>query len=278
MFDRIHPWTRDPGARHALTRELRAWRPDAALVLPPSFSSAWWARSWGAPTRVGYRAEGRRLLLTHALPRPERGDRHLSEEYLELAAGLGATRAEFAPLRVPETARLAARELRARLGIAERHALLAPGALYGPAKRWPAERFAAVGRVLVEQGLAVLVCGVAAEREECEQVARAIGPRGFALAGATDLAALAGLCAEARVAVCNDSGLAHLSAATGAPTLVVFGSTSSAWTAPLGPRVRVVQHAPVCAPCFQRTCRIGYRCLAAVTADEVVSACRMLAA
>jgi heptosyltransferase-2 len=78
--------------------------------------------------------------------------------------------------------------------------------------------------------------------------------------------------------VSNDSGLAHLAAATGAPTVVLFGSTSSAWTAPLGPQVRVVQHAPVCAPCFQRTCRIGTVCFAAIAVDEVAAACAAWAA
>src|SRR5207249_196174 len=111
----------------------------------------------------------------------------------------------------------------------------------------------------------------------CEQVAAGVGARGFALAGATDLATQAALCAGARLVVCNDSGLAHLAAAVGVPTLAVFGSTSSAWTAPRGPRVRILQHAPACSPCFQRTCRIGYRCLEAVEVGEVIAACDALA-
>ena len=84
--------------------------------------------------------------------------------------------------------------------------------------------------------------------------------------------------AVAAVAVCNDSGLAHLAAAVGAPTVAIFGSTSSAWTAPLGPRVRIVQRAPVCSPCFQRTCRVGTRCLTAIAVADVERACREVAA
>jgi len=278
VFDRLHAWPAGRGACEALARELRAWRPDAALVLPPSFSSAWWALRCHAPARIGYRGEARDALLTRGLRRPPRGDRHLAEEYLELAAMLGARRVPEVPLPVPEPAREAASALRARHGIPETYAVLGPGAAYGPAKRWAPERFAAVGRALAARGLAVLACGADAERAECVGVAEAIGARGVSLAGATELTTLAALCAAARIAVCNDSGLAHLSAATGTATLVVFGSTSSAWTAPLGARVRVVQHAPVCSPCFQRTCRIGYRCLAAVSAAEVIAACEALAA
>jgi heptosyltransferase II len=122
------------------------------------------------------------------------------------------------------------------------------------------------------------VVGTAAERAVCEVVAADIGAGAVSLAGTTDLERLVELAAGAGVAVCNDSGLAHVCAAVGAPTVVVFGSTSSAWTAPLGPRVRVVQRAPVCAPCFRADCRIGYACLEAVTAREVLAACEELLA
>jgi len=119
----------------------------------------------------------------------------------------------------------------------------------------------------------VLVCGAPGEEPTCEEVAGAIGAAAISLAGVTSLAVQAALLADAVVAVCNDSGLAHLAGAVGAPTVVVFGSTSSAWTAPLGARVRVVQRAPVCSPCFQRTCAIGTRCLADVRARDVLAAC-----
>jgi heptosyltransferase-2 len=124
----------------------------------------------------------------------------------------------------------------------------------------------------------VLVCGTAAERETCDAVVRAAGAGARSIAGGTTLAELAGLCALARVALCNDSGLAHLTAALGVPTIAVFGSTSSAWTAPLGPAVRIVQRPPVCSPCFRRECRIGYVCLESVDERRVWNACRELLA
>jgi lipopolysaccharide heptosyltransferase II len=276
------PWSRSAAARRASVARLRASRFDLALVLPPSFSSAWWAWRTGARARVGFATDARAPLLTHAVPRPERGDLHLSEEYLELAHAIGAVGAELpsGPILAPADAgRAAARDRLAAWTLAgSPYAVLGPGAIYGPAKRWPAERFAAVGSELVARGLGCLVCGTAAEREVCAQVAESIGPGARSLAGQTPLSELAALCAGAAVAVCNDSGLAHLAAAVGAPTVVVFGSTSSAWTAPLGPRVRVVQRAPVCSPCFQRTCRVGYRCLQDVHRDDVLRACAAVGA
>lgn len=278
LADALEPWPADRAARRALVARARAWQPTHALALPPSFSSAWFLHRTGAAVRIGYAHEGRSPLLTHAARRPARGELHLSREYLALGARLGATEGAVPPLEPDAGARsLAAARLRAH-GVAGPYAVLGPGAAYGPAKRWGAERFGALGRRLADAGLSVLVCGTRAERPECEAAARAAGQRAFVLAGETSLVEQAALCAAAVVTVCNDSGLAHLAAATGAATLAVFGSTSSAWTAPLGPRVRVVQRPPVCAPCFRRTCRIGYLCLAAVEVEMVHEACMALAA
>ena len=282
VADQRRVWTREPAERAGLLRELVGRRPDVALVLPPSFSSALFVWRAGARVRVGFRGEWRAFLLTRALPRPPRGDLHVSREYLTLGAVVApAVVAALPPpaLRPPRQGVERAAAVMARAGVARAPlALLGPGALYGPAKRWEAERFAAVGHALAVRGYRVLVCGTAAEREVCEAVAAGVGGGALSLAGETDLATQAGLCAAASLALCNDSGLAHLAAATGAPTVAVFGSTSSAWSAPLGPRVRIVQRAPVCAPCFQRACRIGYRCLAAVGTDAVLGACLEVAA
>ena len=167
--------------------------------------------------------------------------------------------------------------LRARLDLEERRfAILGPGAIYGPAKRWPADRFAGLARRLQAGGTSVLVCGTRDEVPVCDAVAGASGAR--SLAGATTLPELAGLCAAAALAVCNDSGLAHLSAALAAPTVAVFGSTSSAWTAPLGETVRIVQRPPFCSPCFRPGCRIGTVCLTALSELRVWHACEVLLA
>ena len=287
VVDELHPWPRERRERDALLRVLRAAPADVALVLPPSFSSALFAWRAAARERVGYRHEWRAPLLTRALRRPARGDRHLSREYLDLGAALDPTLGEAArrpataapPLALPPGAASRAAEALARAGDGPpRLAILGPGARYGPAKRWGVSRFAATGSALAARGFRVLACGAASERAECEAVAAAAGPGVTSLAGATDLATQAALCARAAVVLCNDSGLAHLAAAVGAPTVAIFGSTSSAWTAPLGARVRVIQRAPVCAPCFQRTCRIGYRCLEAVEVGAVLGACLEAAA
>jgi ADP-heptose:LPS heptosyltransferase len=100
-----------------------------------------------------------------------------------------------------------------------------PGAAF-PARRWPAERFAAVARWAAEQGWPVVVTGSAAEKELAEEVRRLAGlPGDSVLAGHTDLAQLADVVATARLVVCGDTGLAHLASAFRTPSVVLFGPT-----------------------------------------------------
>jgi len=265
-----HAWPGTSGEKARLAETLRANRPDAALVLPASFSSAWFAWRSGARRRVGYAAEGRTPLLTDALRRPPRGERHLSEEYAALGERLGAAPVTPPPLAPAEAWRTAAGERLVEAGVgSESLAVLAPGAAYGPAKRWAPERFARLGDSLAARGLAVVLVGAAEDRAACEDVATRMRSPVASLCGKTSLAELTAVCARASLVVSNDSGVAHLAAATGTRTVAIFGSTSSAWTAPLGPDVRVVRRAPPCAPCFRRSCAIGYRCLTAVEVADL---------
>jgi heptosyltransferase-2 len=243
---------------------------EVVLVLPFSFSSAWFAYTLRAPVRIGYGHELRSPLLTHVLRRRPVGDVHLSNEYLALAEPIGVTPVPLPVLRPAAAAREAAAALRAQHAPGARSfVVMAPRSAYGPAREWPRDRFALLAREMVDRGHAVIISGTGGERETCDAVAQEAGPGVVSLAGQTDLPTLTALVADAALAVCNDSGLAHLAGAVGTPTVTLYGSTSSSWTAALGPRVRIVQHPPVCSPCFRRTCKIGYVCLTALSVAEV---------
>lgn len=271
LWDEWRPW---PEAGGRWGREARF---EAALVLPPSFSSAWRVPR-NVPLRSGFAGELRSWLLTHAWRRPPRGDLHLSREYLRLGEPLALRPTPLPALRPTAEEAEAARRMAAAAVGSRPHVVLAPGAAYGPAKRWPAERYMGLARRLVRRGFGVLVCGAEEDRPIAEGIARAIGEGGRSLAGQTSVEVQMALCAAAAGTISNDSGLAHLAAATGARTVVIFGSTSSAWTAPLGTRVAIAQRAPVCSPCFRRTCAIGYRCLTEVRVEDVERAWESLAA
>ncbi|MGC4831106.1 glycosyltransferase family 9 protein [Micromonospora arida] len=112
-----------------------------------------------------------------------------------------------------------------------------------PAKRWPAERFAALARALTDQGHRVLLTGSADERALVARVAEAAGLSPDAvLAGRTDLGALAALVADARLVVSGDTGVAHLATGYGTPSVVLFGPVPPAhWGPPPDrPRHRVL--------------------------------------
>ncbi|MFN0092826.1 MAG: glycosyltransferase family 9 protein, partial [Acidimicrobiales bacterium] len=103
-----------------------------------------------------------------------------------------------------------------------------PGAASG-ARRWPADRFAAVAAAEVAAGRAVVVTGAAAEQALAEEVAARAGlDRSCVLAGATDIGSLAALVAHAGRVICGDTGVAHLASAFGAPSVVLFGPVSPA--------------------------------------------------
>jgi heptosyltransferase-2 len=148
------------------------------------------------------------------------------------------------------------------------YAVVVPGAAFGPAKTWPSERF----RELCERlagSLSVILAGSGAERELCATVGE--GLHGVSsVAGETSLGGFFALLAGARVAVANDSGTPHASAALGTPTVVLFGSTSPQWTAPRGDQVTVVQNPVHCNPCFRRTCPTQLECFRGIGVERVL--------
>lgn len=282
----LHPLPgtlRGAGPFRGVVRRVRMLQSDAALVLPPSLSSALVAFAAGTPRRFGWPGDGRRALLTDLGPRPRR-DLHLRVQYRELgmllARRLLARELPDLPLRLwlrpEEIAAAEAAWARGPLDPAETIAL-APGATYGETKRWPEEKFLALGRSLRAAGWSLLWMGGPAERDLCARLAAASGPSGsISLAGELDLRASLARLAAVRLLVSNDSGAMHLGQASGVPVVGIFGSTSPTWTGPIGPEARVVTLGLPCAPCFGRTCPTAIECLRDLEVRTVEEAVREL--
>jgi heptosyltransferase-2 len=154
---------------------------------------------------------------------------------------------------------------------------LNPGAEYGPAKRWPAERFAAVAReVCRKHGNCVwLAFGGASDSQLCSEIARLAGGSVVNLAGKTSLRQLMASLKLCRVLLTNDTGPMHVAAALGTPVVVPFGSTSPGLTGPGlpgDPRHQLLQAAAPCSPCFRRVCPIDFRCMTGISPARVVEA------
>ena len=125
------------------------------------------------------------------------------------------------------------------------YACLHPGAST-PARRWPAERFAAVGDALAARGLRVALTGTAGEAAVTGAVAAAMRAPALDLAGRTPLGALALLLGGAACLVTNDTGVAHLAAATRTPSITVFLAAEPARWAPINrARHRIVVAEPL---------------------------------
>jgi len=138
-------------------------------------------------------------------------------------------------------------------------------------RRWPIERFAAVAERLVERGLEVVLTGTASESELVARLSAAIAYPTVNLAGRTSLWTLGALIEGAAHLVCNDTGVSHVAAALGTPSVVVSSGGDAMRWAPLdGTRHTVLWHPLPCRPCAHAVCPIGQDCARAIGVDEVV--------
>jgi heptosyltransferase-2 len=269
-------------ARRAVARQLRG-QFDNAYVCPNSFKSALVPWMAGIPRRVGYLGESRYGVLTERLPNPG-GRPSMVEFYAALAAD--APEVDLQPklqLTVEHViGTLATLDLR-RNG----YFVVAPGAEYGPAKRWPPSHFAALIRALP---MPAVLLGSGKDAELCAQIASAVnGPmpgQCINLAGKTSLEQAMCIIAAARTVVSNDSGLMHVAAGLGVRQVALFGSSSPEHTPPNNALAMVIwlkddrsyQPPLDCAPCFKRSCPYGHtRCLEDIQPARVLSVLQPLA-
>jgi heptosyltransferase II len=265
------------GTRRAIAAELRAQRFDAAILLQNAFNAALVTWLAGIPVRIGYNRDARGLLLTHAIPVPEPGEipRHERFYYLELLrrAGLMERFPACDAIRLDglDAARAEGAAHLARLRIDGPVIGVSPGAAFGGAKRWPAERFAQVAREFPR----ALLFGSTAERELCDRIAAEV-PGAVNLAGQTTLREFIDLASVCRLFLTNDSGAMHIASAAGVPTVTVFGATDDTTTGPTGPLARVVREHAECSPCLLRECPIDHRCMTRVTPERVTAVAREL--
>lgn len=215
-------------------------RSGSILLLPNSTRSALTARLIPARRRVGFATELRRLLLTDAItPPPRRMPVAAVDWYAQLVErAFDLTIQDRLPRLRPTAAQeRAARE--ALQGCPPPFALLVPGANRVD-KRWPSERFGAVGRFLRDQGFTVLVSGSPPEAAITASVAAACSGVDLARPGLA-LGTLLGVIARTKLMVSNDTGPRHLAIGLGVPTVSLFGPTDPRWTTvPAGPERRLL--------------------------------------
>lgn len=286
----------DLRARMRLAAELRGQGFGRAYVLGNNVKARlvpWLAR---VPVRIGWSGEAAGALLTHALRRSPGGERaDMRGHYARLAGCI--------PARSPATADLlagsdeaACREpaqpvlsvspgqaarTASEFGLDQAFIALCPGAEYGAAKQWPARHYATLARMAHAVGLRVVILGTARDHAFAQAIVRAAGTAGrleaLDLCGRTSMSQALALLGAASGVVSNDSGLMHVAAALGRPTVGIYGSTDPRHTPPAAHRSATLWlHLP-CSPCFQRECPLGHaNCLRALDPEWAWSSLRGL--
>jgi heptosyltransferase-2 len=290
----------------------RSERPfDLALIFPNSPRSAIEVWLAGVPKRVGYSRPWRNFFLTTNVPSRPDAERmhkrsvseikrliatsdatrnmqhatsatHQLNDYLFLASALGANPDPIPPQLVvtPGEVKAAAQKFNFGGQLNGNRPVfgLNPGAEYGPAKRWPAERFIAAAREIQKRTNCVwVVLGGKGDTILANEIASSIGGSSAAisLAGQTSLRELCAVLKQCRVLLTNDTGPMHIAAALGTPVVVPFGSTSPELTGPIsapGVTHQLLKSDAPCSPCFLRECPIDFRCMNGIAVERVVEA------
>lgn len=224
-----------------LAERLRQGGYGQALVMSRKWKAALAPALAGIPIRTGFAGEARFGLINDM----RWGERHhprMIDQMGALALPKGAPRPPEWPL--PELI-VPADELarwRERLGLASEGrpvVTLSPGAV-GAGKAWPVGQYAALAQALVKDGASVWVLGGPGETDTARTIAEVAGPAVRDLTG-TDLRNAVLALAAANVSVTNDSGLMHVSAAIGTPTVAIFGPTSAWHWKPLNPVAAILE-------------------------------------
>lgn len=273
------------GKRRAIARQLKMANFDQAIVLPNSFKSALIPRLAGIPLRTGWRGESRSWLLNDCRVLDKQTYPLMVERFVALAYPAGQVLADPLPrpaLAVnPEDSDHVISKL--QLNRSTPVLVLCPGAEFGEAKKWPAEKYAAVATSWMTQQGQVWILGSAKDGQDARDIKRAVPANLVSqchdLTGSTTLAEAIHLMACADQVISNDSGLMHIAAALARPLVVIYGSTSPFFTPPLADKVRIVSLDLECSPCFKRICPLGHtHCLKQLEPQKVQQAVQELAA
>ncbi len=261
--------------QYALAKRLKREGYGTALVMPRTWKSTLAPFFAGIPERTGFAGEARFFLLNNvrygerALPR-------MVDRCAALALPAGAKLPPDWPLPELKVSREEVEAWRTKRGLTadDRPVVaLAPGAV-GPSKRWPSAAYAELARRLMAQGLAIWVLGGPDEKALAGEI---VGDTPAQDLTGNDLREAILALAAASAAVSNDSGLLHVAAALGTPSIGIFGPTSPWHWAPLNPLAGIMETTTElsCRPCHKPVCRlVHHRCMRDIAPEQVLAATR----
>lgn len=266
----------NPAGVFRLSRLLRNRKFDAAILLQNAIEAAIMTLSAGIPLRAGYDSDARGLLLTHPVKRTkEIRELHQIDYYLEMVKSLGCHTVPREMHMETKINILDVRNILQKFMIDNNQTIIgiAPGATYGPAKRWFPDRFAELADRLSRQKQAhIIIMGGKGDVKTAREVEKLSRTKLINLAGKTDLREAIHLISQCGLFVSNDSGLMHIAGALNVPTVAIFGSTNPVTTRPAGSRSIIVRHEVSCSPCLKKTCPTDFRCMELISVEDVLQA------
>lgn len=261
-----------------LTEEIKKANFDIGILFTNSFSSAFLFFRTGVKKRVGYKTDLRTFLLTDGIPLPPNLNKtHQKDYYLNIINHLigkeGAPKIPHIPLSKEEIKRA---DTILEKACIEKIAGIAPGAGYGPAKMWQAEKFKALAeRLIKENNVKVFIFGGTKEKE-LGKIIQDKNPDIFNFCGKTTTRELLALIKKCNIFITNDTGPMHAAYALGVPVVAIFGPTIPGRTAPLGNSI-VIKKKVECSPCKHRICpKKNHECMEKISVEEVYETVKKL--
>ncbi len=293
-----------------LAWDLKKYTFDAAILLQNAIEAAIITKMAGIPIRAGYKRDGRGLILSHGVSiSDETRKKHQVHYYQDMLKGLGldpgpdhlritlpdqlvswAERiVDCMKCKIPfsmdaqQTGKVISfLDERKTATLKRGNAAIPvigfnPGAAFGPAKRWPVEKFAQLAAIISknfgESGCVIIVFGTDVDTEAAQRI------RNFSIhtpnhvqdmTGKTNLQQAMALIKCCDVFVTNDSGLMHVAAGLDIPSITIFGSTDHIATGPYSDQALIVRRELECSPCMKTHCPRGHlQCLESIKSTDV---------
>ena len=262
--------------KRRLVSDLKKHKFDMAILFQNAIEAAFLTYLAGIPIRYGYNTDGRGMLLTHKIAiSDETLKKHQVWYYLDLLRpmGINIEKPELS-LNIENKDKTAASNILKKNHIKKGGLIIGinPGASYGPAKRWFADRYAKLAEMLIKRFNAkIILFGSKDDKEAANEIVSLLSHKLINLAGRTSLGEATALIERCRLFITNDSGLMHIAAALNVPVIAIFGSTSPERTGPYGKGHHIIYKNVECSPCLKRECPTDFKCMELITVDEVYS-------
>ena len=255
-------------------KQVRKEKYDKIFILPCSLRTAAIAFLCGAKETIGYAHEGRSILLSSAIKKPDNYTK-IHEAKLHAKLVLESTIEDAMPsIMPPVRSNKDIAKTMQKIGLQPDQAffIMAPGAAFGGAKRWPPEYFAQLAnKIYAKYNAPTLLTGAKADIEVVEQIEKLADKTTINLVSKTSIKELLFLLSAAKAVIANDSGTMHLAALWQTPTLVPVGPTDMVRTGPLNEFAATITGTPCpITPCRKRECsRDDHICMRSISPDRM---------